>query len=111
MAGANYNKLNITSGTDQTLVPALASNTYSVVTVSMVNKSSTQCKVRVALTDTAGSPGAGEYLEYDAILNTGGVLERTGIVVASGKSITVSAAAVTGSLSVAAVAYGIEGVS
>ena len=111
MAGANYNKLNITSATDQTLVPAMASNTYSVVTVSMVNKSSTQCIVRVSLTDTAGSPGAGEYLEYDAILNTGGVLERTGIIVASGKSITVSATAVTGTLSVAAVAYGIEGVS
>ena len=111
MAGANYNKLNITSATDQTLVPAMASNTYSVVTVSMVNKSSTQCKVRVSLTDTAASPGAGEYLEYDAILNTGGVLERTGIIVASGKSITVSATAVTGTLSVAAVAYGIEGVS
>jgi len=77
----------------------------------MVNMSSTQAKVRIAVTDTAGVATTGEYLEYDTVLNTGGVVERSGIIVTAGKSVTVRAEAVSGTLDVAAQAYGIVGVA
>jgi len=111
MAGANYNKVRLQTTAETVVVPALASNTYSVVTVSMVNMSETQAKVRIAVTDTAGVATTGEYLEYDTVLNTGGVVERSGIIVTSGKSVTVRAEAVSGTLDVSAQAYGIVGVA
>ena len=63
MAGANYNKVRLQTTGETVVVPALAANTYSVVTVSMVNMSSTQAKVRIAVTDTAGvaTTGAVSY--------------------------------------------------
>jgi hypothetical protein len=111
MAGANYNKVRLQTTGETVVVPALAASTYSVVTVSMVNMSETQAKVRIAVTDTAGVATTGEYLEYDTVLNTGGVVERSGIIVTAGKSVTVRAEAVSGTLDVAAQAYGIVGVA
>jgi hypothetical protein len=81
-------------------VPA---TTFSVVTVSVVNRSASPSLIRIALA-TSSSPTDAEWLEYDVSLSAKGVLERTGIVMDAGKILVVRSSA-TG---VGAVVYGIE---
>jgi len=73
----------LTANTDTTTytVPA---DTYSVVTVSFCNRSSSTVQIRLAVA-TSATPGGGEYLEYDTSIGPNGVLERTGIVLDTGK--------------------------
>jgi hypothetical protein len=73
-------------------VPA---NTFSVVTISIANRSSTNvATVRLAITTTAApsAPTDGEFLEYDSQILSNGVLERTGLVLDAGKYISVRGA-------------------
>ena len=81
-------------------VPA---TTFSVVTVSVVNRSASSVLIRIALASSA-SPTDAEYLEYDVSLSPKGVLERTGIVMDTGKILVVRSSAI----GVGAVVYGIE---
>jgi hypothetical protein len=62
-------------------------NTFSVVTVSIVNKNSTPIQVRLAIAVNPNIPAPGNYLEYNAEVLPGGVLERTGIVIQNGRTI------------------------
>ena len=59
-----------------------------VVNVSLVNRGLTNVKVRVAI-GTGGAPVAADYIEYDAILAPGGVLERTGMALSAGENLWV----------------------
>ena len=77
--------------------------TFSVVTVSVVNRSAGAVLIRIALA-TSASPTDAEWLEYDVSLSPKGVLERTGIVMDTGKILVVRSSAV----GVGAVVYGIE---
>ena len=93
-----------TTYTDLYTVPA---DTFSVATVSLVNRTSSNITVRVAITTTgagSGSPNNSEFIEYDVTLAPKGVLERTGLVIDAGKIISVYASAV----GVSAMAMGIE---
>ena len=92
----------LSSNTDTTIydVPA---DTYSVVTVSFCNRSSSTASVRLAVA-TNDTPGANEYLEYDTSIGPNGVLERTGIVADATKKIVVRSSIA----SVTAVVMGIE---
>ena len=81
-------------------VPA---TTFSVVTVSVVNRSAGAVLIRIALA-TSASPTDAEWLEYDVSLSPKGVLERTGIVMDTGKILVVRSSAI----GVGAVVYGIE---
>jgi hypothetical protein len=74
--------------------------TFSVVSVSIVNRSSSATAlIRIAVASSA-TPGLAEYIEYDSSLVTNGVLERTGIVMDAGKLLVVSTPTASPSLSV-----------
>lgn len=96
---------NITTTADTTVYTVPAS-TFSVVSVNVVNRSSSAtANIRIAVASTA-TPTVAEYIEYDSQLVANGVLERTGIVMDAGKIIVVQTPTATPTLSV--VVYGIE---
>jgi hypothetical protein len=86
-----------------TTVYTVPATTFTVATVSVVNRGASAALIRIALASSA-SPTDAEWLEYDVSLSPKGVLERTGIVMDAGKLLVVRSSA-TG---VNAVAYGIE---
>ena len=105
MATGRLGTANITTTSDTTVytVPA---TTFSVVSINIVNRSSSAtAQIRIAIASSA-TPGAAEYIEYDSALVANGVLERTGIVMDEGKLIVVQTPTATPALSV--VVYGIE---
>lgn len=96
---------NITTTADTTVytVPA---TTFSVVSVNVVNRSSSaSALIRIAVAN-ASTPTLAEYIEFDSALVANGVLERTGIVMDAGKLLVVQTPTATPTLSV--VVYGIE---
>ena len=86
-----------------TTVYTVPATTFTVATVSVVNRGASAATIRIALASSA-SPTDAEWLEYDVSLSAKGVLERTGIVMDTGKLLVVRSSAV----SVNAVIYGIE---
>jgi len=86
-----------------TTVYTVPATTFTVATVSVVNRGSSAATIRIALASSA-TPTDAEWLEYDVSLSAKGVLERTGIVMDTGKLLVVRSSAV----SVNAVVYGIE---
>jgi hypothetical protein len=102
MATGRLGVANLSAATDTTLYTVPAS-TFSVVTVSIVNRSASAVTIRIALSASA-TPADSEYLEFDTSLSAKGVLERTGIVMDTGKLLVVRSSAT----SVNAVVYGIE---
>jgi len=97
--------LEATTYTGVYLVPE---STFSIVTVSIVNKNTTSVNVRLAVakTDPTGTtiPAADDYLEYNTEILPNGVLERTGIVIDASRQVyAYSTSANTGVM-----VYGIE---
>ena len=96
------------SAAANTTVYDVPDSTFAVVTVNILNRSSSasaQVRLAVATSSTPNANGS-EYIEYDSSLLANGVLERTGIVVKTGELIVVSTPTATPSLSV--VVMGIE---
>jgi hypothetical protein len=107
MATGRLGAFNITTTADTT-VYTVPSATFSVVSVNIVNRSSSAtAQIKIAVS-TLTTPTVSEYIEYDSALVANGVLERTGIVmdVTNGKYLVVSTPTGTPTLSV--VVYGIE---
>lgn len=102
MATGRLGTADLAAATDTTLYTC-PSSTFTVLTVSIVNRGTNSATIRLAICDTA-TPGDDEYIEYDSTLSAKGVLERTGIVVDAGKLLVVRSSATQ----VSAVAYGIE---
>jgi hypothetical protein len=102
MATGRLGTADLAAATDTTVYTCPA-DTFAVVTLSVCNRGGTSANIQVAICDTS-TPEADEYIEFDAALSAKGVLERTGIVLDSGKLLVVRASAV----SVTAVVYGIE---
>jgi hypothetical protein len=102
MATGRLGVADLAAATNTTLytVPA---TTFSVVTISIVNRGTSAANIRIAVSASA-SPLDSEYIEYDVSLSAKGVLERTGVVLDAGKLIVVRSS----SVSVNAVVYGIE---
>jgi hypothetical protein len=92
-----------TAATTAYTVPA---TTFSVVSVNIVNRSSSaSALIRLAVSSSA-TPNIDEWIEFDSSLVANGVLERTGIVMKTGELIVVQTSTATPTLSV--VVYGIE---
>jgi hypothetical protein len=106
MATGRLGTANITS-TANTTVYTVPASTFSVVSVNVVNRSSSAAaQIRMAVSSST-SPTIDEWIEYDSSLVQNGVLERTGIVMdATNKYIIVQTPTATPTLSV--VVYGIE---
>ena len=105
MATGRLGTANITTTADTTVYTVPAS-TFSVVSVNVVNRSSSAtAQIRIAIA-SAATPTLAEYIEYDAQLVANGVLERTGLVLDAGKIIVVQTPTATPTLSV--VVHGIE---
>jgi hypothetical protein len=92
MATGRLNGVDITT-TAATSVYTCPVTTFSVVSVSICNRSATAVNVRLALTSTGATPATTDYLEYDSSLSANGVLERTGIVMNAGNQLVVTAGA------------------
>ena len=102
MATGRLGVADLTAATN-TSVYTVPADTFSVVTLSLCNRSTGTRSVRVAVA-AAGTPLDAEYIEYDADILANGVLERTGIVMDASKILVVRA----DSTDVSAVVYGIE---
>lgn len=61
----------------------------AVVTVNINNKNNESITVRIAISNTATAPLAAHYVEYDAIVDSRGILERSGLVVGTGQYVVV----------------------
>jgi hypothetical protein len=102
MATGRLGVADLSAATNTTLYTVPAS-TFSVVTVSVLNRGATAATIRLAVASSA-TPADSEYIEYDTSLSAKGVLERTGIVIDAGKLLVIRSSAT----SVNAVVYGIE---
>lgn len=87
MANGRLGAADLAAGVD-TSVYTVPETTFSVVTVAFCNRSAQSRTLRLALAAT-GSPSNEEYLEYDVEILGNGVVERTGIVMDTGKQIVV----------------------
>lgn len=91
------------SAATNTTVYTVPADTFSVVSINMVNRGATAANIRIAVAASA-TPTNAEFIEYDSQITANGVLERTGIVVQAGKLIVVRSSAIN----VTAMVYGIE---
>ena len=80
-------RANLTLATD-TVLYTVPSGKTSACSVNFCNTSSGEARVRLSLS-VGSTPVAGEYVEYDALIPSGGVLERGGVVVGAGDKIIV----------------------
>jgi hypothetical protein len=102
MATGRLGTANLAAATN-TLIYTVPSNYFSVVTLSICNRSNSQIIVNVALSLTT-TPTTDEYIEYGTVILPNGVLERTGLVMNAGLNLMVYSS----SANVSVVAYGIE---
>lgn len=102
MATGRLGTADLSVATD-TVLYVVPASTFTVLTVSLCNRSAASVNVRVAVSSSP-TPANSEYLEFDTALLAKGVLERTGIVLDAGKYLVVRASAA----GISANAYGIE---
>lgn len=102
MASGRLGASDVAAGTYTTVYTCPAS-TFAVVSINILNRGNSSTSVRLAIAD-AGTPVAGEFLEYDTELTPKSLLERTGIVMQAGKLLVVY----SNNPNVDAVAFGIE---
>ena len=77
--------------------------TYTVASVTICNRGAAASNISIAIADVA-TPLVGEYIEFETVLLSKNVLERTGVVLAAGQKIVV----LSSEASVSAVVVGIE---
>jgi hypothetical protein len=105
MANGILGNASLILDTDTTLYNIdVADAKFTVFTVNLVNRdNATPALVRIAVSDTA-TPGNSEFIEYDTELLPSAVLERSGLIMQTGKYLIVRSNTST----VTATAYGIE---
>jgi len=104
MATGRLNGVDLTT-TAATSVYTCPTTTFSVVSVSICNRTASAVTINLGLTTTGSTPTTADYLEFGASLSANGVLERTGIVMNAGNQLVVTAG--TGN-AISVVVVGIE---
>jgi hypothetical protein len=94
------------SAVTNTTVYTTPADKKSKFTVSFCNRGSSATTVRLALTLSTGAPFNYDYLEYNAVLPVGGVLERTDIICDQGRKVV----AYSDNANVTVMIYGEEGI-
>lgn len=84
-------------------VYTVPTNRRAAVTLSLCNRTSEQLDVRVALA-ASGTPTNAEWIEYDALVPSGGGIERSGLLLGASQRIVVRA----GATGISAVVWGVE---
>lgn len=102
MASGRLGAVDLAATTNTTVYTVPASKT-AAFTVNVCNRNTSSVTVRLALAAT-GTPGVTEWIEYDTPLGGNGVLERTGLMLDSGKLLV----AYSSTANVSVVAYGVE---
>jgi hypothetical protein len=106
MATGRLGTANITTTSNTTVYGPVAAATFAVVSVNVVNRSSSAAALIKIAVSSSATPGLDEWIEFESSLVANGVLERTGIVIDATKYIVVQTPTATPALSV--VVYGIE---
>lgn len=86
-----------------TTVYTVPAATVATFNVNITNRGTDNVTVRLAIA-SAATPTNSEYLEFDAVIASGGVLERTGIMASAGERVVVYASNANTSVNV----YGYE---
>lgn len=102
MASGTLGQADLSAATN-TILYTVPSGKISTFTVNICNRNSLPISVRIAIAAT-GTPSNSEYIEYDALIPSNGVLERTGLVATASKNIVVYTSTATCSANV----YGYE---
>ena len=96
------------AATTYTNVYTVPATTFTVANISICNRNATAVTVRLALTTTSAAgntaPADNAFLEYGVTIPANSVLERTGLVLDTGKYLV----AYSSNTGVSAVVYGIE---
>lgn len=103
MATGRLGAVDLTAAVD-TLLYTVPVGTFTVATVSIVNRSNSAITVRVGVSTSTTTIGVTDFIEYETELMPKGVLERTGLVLDAGKSLLVRSS----TANVTAMAFGIE---
>ena len=94
----------VEAGTGDTAVYTVPADNFAVITINACNTTTQTRSVRIALAADAANVQTDEYIEYDVDILANGTIERTGIVIDAGKTVT----ARSNSTGVAVMVYGIE---
>lgn len=90
MASGRLAKSNPTADTITT-VYTCPSGYYAVVTTALLNYTDSATTFKLSIVETGNStPVISDYLEYDTVLSSKNVIERTGLVLGAGQKLVVS---------------------
>jgi hypothetical protein len=74
-----------------TTVYTSPANTYVVCTAAMLNYGDSTTTFRLSILESANStPSVSDFIEYDTVITSKNVIERSGIVIGNGQKIAVS---------------------
>lgn len=91
------------AATTNTTVYTVPATTTAAFSVNICNRNTSSVTIQLALAAT-GTPDASEWIEYDTPLGGNAVLERTGLMLDTGKVLV----AYSSAANVSVVAYGVE---
>ena len=103
MATGRFGAFDLTPGTAQSLAQG-ATDGMTVCNINLVNRGNFDAQVSIAISTSANSISALDYIEKDITLQAGGVLERTAVAIKQGEYITVQ----TSYDHISAVAWGVS---